>query len=247
MTGNRMPFGSQELPTDGAASAAELATSLRIGRDLDSLASEPTIAPRDDFALRVMGAVAREPAPLPLAVVGHALRAGQPLGLLAGLRDAWRVAIGGGRPAFARAQAFALVLVALLAVGSLGGLAGAAAFRIFAPDDAAPTPAPSTVPAVAPNPTASPTASPAFIETPSPSPTAQVTLPQPTARPTTRPTAIPTPVPTPRRTAEPTPRGTDDHGGDGGGETPSPTESDGGLSGPGGGDALSGGGSGSSN
>lgn len=204
MTGNRVPFGPDELPIHSAESPAELAMSLRIGRELDALAADATIGPSDDFATRVMAAVAQEPAPRPIAAVGRALRGGRPLGILAGLRDAWRVATTGGRPTLIRAQAFAFVLVVLVAVGSVGGLAGAAALRLFDPS-VAPSPPQLTTPSPSPAPSVSPSPSPAPSVSPSPSPSE---------------TVEPSPGETvePSETHAPSPTGTDDHGGrDGGG------------------------------
>ena len=203
MTGNRVPFGPDELPMASGESPADLAMSLRIGRELDTFAADATIDPSDDFATRVMAAVAQEPAPRPVAAVGRALRGGRPLGILAGLRDVWRVATTGDRPALVRAQAFAFVLLVFVAVGSVGGLAGAAALGLFDPS-VAPSPSPQlTTPSPSPAPSVSPSPAPSVSPSPSPSETVE-----------------PSPSETvePRGTQAPSPTETDDHGGrDGGG------------------------------
>ena len=51
--------------------------------------------------------------------------------MVAALADSWRVAFSGGRPFAVRAQALAFVLVAILAVGSLGGIAAVGAVRLL--------------------------------------------------------------------------------------------------------------------
>src|SRR4051812_10190127 len=185
MTAGRGPFGPDELPLE-SADAANLATSLRIGRELDQFAADTSVEPGADFTTRVMAAVVQEPAPRPVAAAGRAVAAGRPLGFLAALRDSWRVATSGGRPAAIRAQALAFVLLAFLTVGGVAGFAGAAALGLLDPDD---VPQPSPIVTPSPTPTISPSPSP----TPTPTPT-------PTARATVRPTPTP-----PRRTPTPTP------------------------------------------
>ncbi|MFL5679859.1 MAG: hypothetical protein ACJ77B_04595 [Chloroflexota bacterium] len=223
MTMGRAPFGPDELPLE-SGDAANLATSLRIGRELDGFAADTSIEPSADFTTRVMAAVAQEPTPRPVAAASRAVAAGRPLGFLAALRDSWRVATTGGRPALIRAQALAFVLVAFLTVGGVAGFAGAAALRLLDPDDV-PPPAPIVAPT--PTPPVSPTPTPTPTSTPTSSPTK-------TAHPTVRPTPTP-----PRRTPTPTPTGTDDHGGGG----PGATDDHGGGSGSGSGGSGSGSGS----
>jgi uncharacterized membrane protein YgcG len=223
MTMGRAPFGPDELPLD-SGDAANLATSLRIGRELDGFVADTSIEPSPDFTTRVMAAVAQEPAPRPIAAASRAVAGGRPFAFLAALRDAWRVATTGGRPVAIRAQALAFVLVAFLTVGGVAGFAGAEALRLLDPDDApqpSPIVAPTQTPIVSPSPT------------PSPTPT-----PTPTARPTVRPTPTP-----PRRT--PTPTGTDDHGGGGGGAGGTDDHGGGSGSGSGSGDSSGSGSSGS--
>jgi hypothetical protein len=223
MTGFPRGFGPDDLPPTGEAPAPELATSLRVGRDLDAFAAAERVEPRADFADRVMGAIAVEPAPRPVAVALDALRRGRPLALLAALGDAWRVAFSGGRPAAARAQALAFVLVAAIGIGSLGGLVGVGARALLNQPDSSPTPGPSpTLPTTSPSPTVSPM--PSVSPGPSVSPSATPT-PTSTRTPNATPkkTAEPTDTAEPTETAEPTdtdqpktPRPSD-HGGPGGG------------------------------
>ena len=217
MTAFPRGFGPDDLPPSSEVAAPEIATSLGVGRQLDAFAGAERIEPRADFTARVMTAIAAEPAPQPAAVAGDALRRGRPLALVAALGDAWRVAFSGGRPVAVRAQALAFVLVASIAIGSIGGLIGVGASGLFNRSDSGPTPGPS--PAM-----------------PSPSPTISPSIsPSPTPTPTPTPTPSRTPRATPTETAEPT--DTDRP------ETPRPGESDnsgpggGGSSGPGGGDS----------
>jgi len=211
MTGFGRGFGPDDLPPTGEVPAPELATSLRIGRELDSFAAGERIEPRADFAARVMSAVAAEPAPRPAAVVGDALRRGRPLALFVGLRDAWRVAFSGGRPAAARAQAFAIVLVAAIGLASLGGLTAVGVGALLNHADSAPTPGPSpSVPLPSPSPMLVPSPTPSVAPSPSPSVT-------PTPTPTRTPRATPTNAAEPTETPEPpepgeTPRPSDHSG-----------------------------------
>lgn len=196
-------FDPGELEHDGRQpSDADAAGLLATARDLEAYARADHVSPSIDFEDRVMAAIATEPPPRP------ALMAGGLTGLLGTLRDAWRIVWTSGPPLAVRAQAFALVLVAAVALGSVGTLATVGAIRLLAPDgppaptlEPVPTPAPSTpAPSLAPSPTPSPSVPPS----PSPSPTAS-----PTA----------SPSPTDDETAEPTetPEGTDDSSGPGSG------------------------------
>src|SRR5687768_14915123 len=144
-------------PTD-ADSAGLLATA----RDLEAFARAETTMPTTDFEDRVMAAIAKEPPPRPRAT-GRGL-----IGLLVAVRDAWRIAWSGGRPLAVRAQAFALLLVAALAVGSVGSLATVGVARLLAPD-ATPAPTVPPVPSQSPSPSIAPSASPAPSVAPSPS------------------------------------------------------------------------------
>jgi len=211
-------FDPAELDDDGRRPAdAEAAGLLATARDLEAFARSETSMPTTDFEDRVMAAIANEPPPRAVA-----LRGGLG-GLLLAVRDAWRITWSGGRPLAVRAQAFALVLVAAVAVGSVGSLATVGVARLLSPDASpppsiAPVPSPSVQPSVVPSPSTAPSPSPSPSVTPSVSPS-------------------------------PSPTATDDDGGGGGsGSTDEPTETPEGTddsSGPGSGDDSSGSGSGS--
>lgn len=178
-------FDPSEL--DGG-DAAELSGLLRTARDLEAFAASEHSMPSADFEDRVMAAIAAEPPP-------RAMLAG---GFITGIRNAWRLAWSGGRPMAVRAQAFALLLVVAVAVGSVGSLAAVGVARLLSPE----IPPPSLLPNPSPSPSPSlpsPSPSPSIPATPSPSP------------------SLPSASPSPSDTAEPTetaePNGTDDHGG----------------------------------
>ena len=190
MTDRRSRFDPSELELELDHEAAGL---LATARALEAYAESTPAAPSSGFEDRVMAAIATEPLPRP--TTRH--------GLLAMLRDAWAGAFGPGRPLAVRAQAFALLLVVAVAVGSLGSLAAVGAARLLSPDQLPPIATPS------------PTPSP--IPTPSPSPSPSVSpSPSPTVAPSTAPTAAPTATET--ETDEPS--GTDDSGGGGGNSGP---------------------------
>lgn len=222
MTDFRSGFGLDELPAN--ADAPEIAGSLRAGRRLESFAAAERVDRSADFTSRVMGAIATEPRPQPAVAIGDAARQGRLAGVVAGVVDAWRVAFSGGRPLAVRVQALAIVLVSIVALGSLGGAAAVGAINLLTPDDGVVP----TIPSLSPTPTPTPTSS---LSSPSPSPTPSATS-SPT--PTLTPSAIPTPTRTPRRTptAEPTetpePTGTEEAD-----ETKTPRPSDHGGPGPG--------------
>ena len=180
----RPMFGTEELPP--ASEAGDLGGSLALGRELEALGAEAVPPLGADWVDGVMAAVALEPTPAPVVAAGRALRAGRAMGLLAAIVDAWRVGFGAGRPVLVRLPALALVLVAVVAVGSvatIGGYAGGRALGLFpdaTPVVPAPTPSPTPLPtpvppspsvSMAPTPTTSPTASPAATIAPTASPT----------------------------------------------------------------------------
>ena len=213
-------------PGDGETAAAEL---LAVARDLEAFARSESVTPSVDFEDRVMAALADEPPPRPIGARGV-------LGLVALVRDAWRLAWTGGRPLAVRAQALAFVLLAAVALASVGAVTAVGVGRLLSevapPLSITPTPLPTPVPTMLPSP------SPSISPTPSPTPTASPT--EGTAEPT--------------ETAEPTQTGGDgggDSSGPGSGGTPRPTNgnsgpgSGGDSSGPGSGDDSSGSGSGS--
>jgi hypothetical protein len=196
------PFGQDELAGDDglAFDPAELASILTMADELESVAREPGGRPSPDFVDRVSRAVAAEPLPAPAIVARESLRRLRPLGLLAAVRDAGRVAFGPGRTLAIRGQAFALLFAALLVVGSIGGVTALAAGQLIAPQS---VPA-ATRPSASPSPSLSP--SPTLPDAPSSDATAE-----PTAVPTTRVGqgggGSPTETPDPKRpSASPTDR-----------------------------------------
>lgn len=222
---------SELLGGDDQPSAAELADAFAAARSLEAHARRDEVRPMADFEDRVMAAIAREPAPRVVFGARSAERAGV-AGILAGfagtIRDAWGVAVAGGRPLAVRAQALGfLLLVGVLATSLTGVTAAGVGALLNANQGPAPTaPAPAVSPsetgpsptvAPSPSPTPSPTASPSPSATASPSPTSS-----PSATQTTEPTGTDDPSETPDATgtSEPdeTPRATDDdNSGPGGG------------------------------
>jgi hypothetical protein len=207
MSGLGRRFDPSEVHPDGGVSpsTADLAQAMVAARELEALAARDSVSPTVGFEDRVMEAIAAEPVPRLLVRPGRAVRGGLPLAFLASFRDAWRLASGGGRPIAVRAQAFAFVLLVVLATGSLGTViaVGAASFLSSGPSPSPSVPAPSMSPAplVSPSPSALPSPS------ASPSPTSSDPLaPEGSAAPGM--TADPTKTFEPGDTAEPT----DDHG-----------------------------------
>ena len=190
----------------GDADAAEL---LAIARDLEAFARAETVGLSVDFEDRVMVAIAAEPPP-------RAVSAGGVMGLIALVRDSWRLTWSGDRPLAVRAQALAFVLLAAVALGSLGSLAAVGVGALLVPD----APPPSVLPA--PSPMPSPSAPPSQTPSISPSPSGT-------------PSASPTETAERTETAEPTetPESTDESSGSGSG---SGSGSDDDSSGPGSGD-----------
>jgi hypothetical protein len=222
----RTRFSPDELPIEGGrVTASELAASMGVARELDRLAAVATIDATPAFSSRVMAAVAAEPSPQPVLVFGSAVASGRIAAMLGAARDAWRVAMSPGRPAPVRMQALVLVLLLLLAFGSVVGMAGAA-IGLFDSQRPGPSPVP-TRPAIAlptstldAMPRVSPPPGEATPGTSSPSPAANAATPRPTVRPTTRPVA------TPRRTETPDPSETDGTGSDDGHDDGSPSPGD---------------------
>jgi hypothetical protein len=235
VTGGGRRFDPSELRNTGEpeTSAAELAEMLGAARELEAMASSDGIRPTDGFEDRVMAAIATEPAPRVAIRSGSAVRGGRPVSLLLAVRDAWGVAGSGGRPLAVRAQALALVLLVVVALGSV---LTAGAVTVGGMLNGTPSHAPSFEPgpSATPAPTAEPTPSTSPTETAEPAGTAEPTEtsdptetaePDHTAKPTATPTngagetARPTRTPRPTDTPEPTktPEPTDDSGGGGGG------------------------------
>jgi uncharacterized membrane protein YgcG len=217
-------FDASELDEDEVAGNATAAELLAIARDLESYARSDSVTLSVDFEDRVMAAIADEPPPRPVGYRG-------PLGIVGVVRDAWRLAWSADRPVAVRAQAFAFVLLAAAALGSLGSLAVVGVGALLSPDEPAPTVQPAPLPT--PSPSLAPSLSPTPSVSPSPSPT---------------PSASPTETAEPTESAGPTetPEGTDDSSGpgSGSGSDSSGPGSGGDSSGPGSGGDSSGSGSG---
>ena len=216
------------------ASEDELAVELRVARDLEAVAaSADAIHPSAEFAAAVMSAVGREPAPHGAGLL-TSLRAHPGLvGLLESVRDAWALALSGGRPFAARATALAYVLAIAVLGASLTGAAAfgaAGALGFFAPHG--PTTGPVVSPSESPEPTVLPEPSPEPSSEPSTEPSES-----PGASDSAKPfvsgsaspagggsggTATPHPTSTPRP-ATPSPTSSDDHGGSSDSPMPSAT------------------------
>jgi hypothetical protein len=192
------PRFSPEEIADAAAPAdrGEEKAILEVVRQLERVAAEPS--PRVDarFLDRVNRAIAAEPQPAPLRAARASLRKASLGGIVAALRATPRVAFGAGRPGPVRGQAFALLIVVILAAGSVTGAAAFTAGHLLE------GPAPANTIAASPSvPAAGPSAS------PSPSPKASAS-PSPGRTPGTDPAATPVDTESPY---------------DGGGATPQPT------------------------
>ncbi len=163
--GRPRPFGPDELDGVAGIRPDELAAEARLARDIEGVSARGGVKSSPDFTDRVMGAVAAEPLPAPVIAAGSALRRGAALGLLASIRNSFRVAFGGGFPVAARAQALALVL---LVTGVLAGSGLATAGAVGLLDDrGSPSPAPTVA---APSPSEQPTATPMPTDTPDATP-----------------------------------------------------------------------------
>lgn len=161
-------FGRDELiERDERTGSSELEDATQMGRRIEASVA-PSVRPSADFADRVMAAVAREPLPAPAVAAGAALRRGRLAAVAGAIADGWRVLVGGGYPLAARVQALALVIVAVVMVGSALTLGVVGAMSLLQGPDAAPeTPLPSVT--VGPGPTGSPDAPPSPSPIPSPS------------------------------------------------------------------------------
>ena len=202
--------GSRSSRSD-AFSATEIERIRSAAVELEHYARGTHLAPRAELAARIAAAIEQEPAPAPLTAMAQAARERRATGLMAGLRDLWRVTWSGGRPVAIRLSAALVVLLLVAGVGSATGLAAVGAWNVLSPDATA-TPAPSVpqvpvvVPPVQPSVPAEPLVTPPPVETPAPTPS---TTPRPTAppSPTPRPSAPPTtrPTHTPMHTPMPAP------------------------------------------
>ena len=204
---SQRPFHAGELDDAEPLESAEL---LLMARELERL-DGGAIRPSDGFTDRVLGAIADEPLPRPMAVAGVAAREGRLGAMVAALRDTWHVAWSGGRPLAARAQAMAFVVLLVVAVGSVGAVTTVGAINVLFSTRSTPSVAPEpSLPAVvspSPSPNESPSPSPEVTPSTSPEPT-KTAKPTPTATHTERPGHTETPRPTTE---------TDDHGGGGSG------------------------------
>ncbi len=198
------PFRPDELNgAETPVDSAELAAALAVARLIERTVRAAGVLPTPGFSDRVMSAVATEAAP-------HRSR----LAALAGvLGAAWRTALSANRPPLVRARAMAIVLVAVLAVGSIGGgatLAAAGALNLFGPH---------------------PTTSPVITHEPGPSPNRRSPEPPNPGLSPSPDRVGPSESPDPSETVEPSetpePSSTDDggggSGGGGGAATPRPS------------------------
>jgi hypothetical protein len=223
--GDRTPgltgFGSSEL-AEMDLSPEEVTADVAFGRELERVGrDEPS--PSAEFVDRVMGAIALEPDPRPVAATVGAARTLRPRAIAAAIAGAWTAAVGPGRPTAIRAQAVALLLVIALAVGTAGTAVVAGGMTLLGPSETS-MPTPQVSPSLpTPEPTPSPEPSNASPSpSPSPSPSEGVDAseePSDGAGATDGGSATSTPTPTrnPTRTATPTPTGTHHEG------TPKPT------------------------
>lgn len=180
----------------------ELSRIRAAGATLERYARGADLEPRSSLAGDILAAIATEPAPAPVAAMAASMRQRRPSGVLAGLRDAWRVAWSGGRPVRIRASSAIAVLLVVAVVGGAGGATAAAALNAWlapAPSPVQPSPPPFVTPAPA-SPTVVPEPTPTLAPQPGQTPT-----PEATPSPTPKPTARPTPRPTPRPSPEPPP------------------------------------------
>lgn len=182
-----------------APAATELADAFAAARTLEAHASADRIGPTSGFEDRVMAVIATEPAPRVVVRSGSAIRGRRPAAFLVAIRDAWATLTGPGRPVAVRAQAFGLLALVGLVIGSLGGVAAVGVGNLVAPQNG---PAES----VQSLPTA--TASPDLHSTPSPSPSIELS-PKPTEtqapNESTEPTASPQSSERPEITNSPSP------------------------------------------
>ena len=135
MSGMGRRFDPAEIRPDAGPgpSDAELAEAMLAARELEALGARDAVGPTVGFEDRVMAAIATEPAPRVLVRPGRNVRYGLLGGFAISVRDAWRVATGGGRPAVIRAQAMAFVLLVVLATGSLSVFAAVGASSLLGP------------------------------------------------------------------------------------------------------------------
>jgi hypothetical protein len=202
---------SRDLPfhvSDEERIAADMA------RELEAMTTTSPVLPGEEFAERVMLAIADEPLPQPVRAFGLALVGGHLRAAAAAIGDAWRTIASAPAPLAVRAQALALVLVVV--VGSLTIAGGAAVGALGLLGNAGPTPPPSGPPSL-PAPSTVPSPPPSREPSPPPSPEAS-----PSESPEGSADGEATETPDANETAEPIDRHetdtpdateTDDHGG----------------------------------
>jgi negative regulator of sigma E activity len=160
----------------GDADGKELHEALRVANVLGDAMEDLPVPAGEQFADKVMAALAYEPTPGTTGFLVPLRRRGILAGLGASVRQAW-TSMGTGRPMLGRSAALAYVLAVALAAASLTGAAALGAAGAFGLLGATPTESPEPL---TPSPTAPPPTAP-------PSPSNQVT--QPTEAPTPTPTA----------------------------------------------------------
>ena len=193
---SQRPFHAGELDDADPLESAEL---LLMARELERL-DGGAIRPSDGFTDRVLGAIADEPLPRPMAVAGVAAREGRLGAMVAALRDTWHVAWSGGRPLAARAQAMAFVAPSCRCrrLGRSRDDRRGDQRAVLHDEHARPSRREPSLPAVvspSPTPTESPSPSPEVTPSTSPEPT-KTAKPTPTATHTERPGHTETPNPT---------------------------------------------------
>lgn len=189
------PFRADELSSaEAPGDPAELAAAVEVARLIERTVGADGVLPTPGFSDRVMAAVATQPAP----------RRSHLAALSGAIRATWQTALSANRPPLVRAKALAIVLVVLVALGSIGGavtLAAAGALNLFQAH-------PSSGPLITPGP--QPKASPDSTETRNPD-----ASPEPTE------TVGPGETPEPSETVESSETselgGSDNPGGGGGG------------------------------
>jgi hypothetical protein len=224
VSGEPRRFDPSEIRTPGEpeSSAVEMASALAAARELEALEASDGIRPTEDFADRVMRAVATRPTPSVVTRPASGVRGGLAAALLLAVRDAWSVATTAGRPMAMRAQALAFVVLVVVAVGSfatvgaitVGGLLTQTSGRppSFEPTPVAPVPTDTALPSPTGEPSGStqPSGPPAPGVTANPGAAGETASPGSSEHPASTPNSIETPLPTrtPRPTDTPRPTGT---------------------------------------
>jgi hypothetical protein len=191
------PFRPAELAgADEPLGPVEQAEALSTARELEAAAMAADVRPSPGFSARVMAAVATQPLPRPVAALIWAASRWRVRALVSAFADTWHLAWIGRRPLAARAQALAVVVMLIVAVGSVSGLAVAGVAGMLGKSMVT-APSPSAVPATAepsseeaspsPTPSAEPRVTPEPPQTPEPKVTPKRSAPRPTVHPTETP------------------------------------------------------------